>query len=62
MKIVDTSFKVCSRRFWYSVSLAASYSIVLLLNLHTESKILTFGNKNGGPDMVTRKILKEKFI
>ena len=29
--------------------------LVLLFNLHTESKILTFINTNGKPDMLTEK-------
>ena len=36
--------------------------LVLLFNLHTENKILTFVNTNGRPDMLTRKVLNEKFI
>ena len=36
--------------------------LVLLFNLHTESKILTFVNTNGRPDLLTRKVLIEKFI
>ena len=36
--------------------------LVLLFNLHTESKILTFVNANGRPNMVTRKVFNEKFI
>ena len=36
--------------------------LVLLFNLHTESKILTFVNTSGRPDLLTRKVLIEKFI
>ena len=39
-----------------------SYNIVLLLNLYTETKILTLENKNGRTGMVTRKASNEKFI
>ena len=31
-------------------------------NLHTESKTLAFVNTNGRLDMLTRKVLNEKFI
>ena len=36
--------------------------LVLLFPLHTENKILAFVNTNGTPDMLTRKVLNEKFI
>ena len=39
-----------------------SYNIVLLFNLYTEVKILTFANKNVRPDMATRKVSNKKFI
>ena len=35
---------------------------VVLFNLRTESKNLTFVNTNGRPDMLTRKVMNEKFI
>ena len=36
--------------------------LVLLFNLHSESKILTYINTNGRPDMLTRKVFNKKFI
>ena len=36
--------------------------LVLLFNLHTESKILTFENTNEKPDVLTNKVFDEKFI
>ena len=39
-----------------------SYKIVLQFNLYNESKIIIFANKNGRPDMVTRKESNKKFI
>ena len=36
--------------------------LVMLFNLHTESKILTFVNTNGRPDILTKKVFNEKFI
>ena len=39
-----------------------SYNIMLLFNLYTESKILTFANKIGRPAMVAKKALNENFI
>ena len=39
-----------------------SHNMVLLFNLYTESKILTFASKNGRPDIVTRKVSNEKLI
>ena len=38
------------------------HALVLLFNLHTESKIPTFLNTNGRPHMLTRKVFYEKFI
>ena len=35
---------------------------VPLFNLHTESKVLTFVNTVGKPDMLTSKVFNEKFI
>ena len=35
---------------------------LVLFNLHTESKIPTFLNTNGRPDMLTKKVFNEKFI
>ena len=39
-----------------------SCNIVLLFNLYNKVKFLTFTNKNGRPDMVTRKASNEKSI
>ena len=46
----------------YSNILLSSFftSSCLLFNLHTESKILTFVNRNGRPDILTGKVLNEK--
>ena len=38
------------------------HTLVLLFNLHTESKILIFVNTNGRPDMLNRKAFNEKLI
>ena len=46
----------------YSNILLIMLSLVLLLNLHDECKILTFVNTNGIPHMLTRKVLNKKFI
>ena len=36
--------------------------LVLLFNLHTESKILIFVNTSERPDILTRIVFNEKFI
>ena len=35
---------------------------MMVLNLHTEYGNLTSANTNGKPDMLTRKVLNEKFM
>ena len=35
---------------------------MMVLNLHTENGNLTSANTNGKPDMLTRKVLNEKFM
>ena len=35
--------------------------LIILSNLNAESKILTFINTNGRQDMLTKKILNEKY-
>ena len=47
----------------YSNILLKVFSLVLLLfNLHAESKIMTFVTANGRPDILTRNVSNEKFI
>ena len=38
------------------------HTLVLLLNLHIESNILTFVNANARPDMLARKVFNQKLI
>ena len=42
--------------------LAVFYTLVQLLNLFIEIKILIFVNTNGRPDVLTRKVLNENLI
>ena len=44
----------------YSINLVST--LVLLINLHTDSRTLTFVNTNGRPNMLTSAVLNEKFI
>ena len=44
----------------YSNILLLFHILVLLFNLHTESKILTFLNAKEKPDMLNRKVLNKK--
>ena len=46
----------------YSNILLKIFSLVSLFDSHTEKKILTFVNTNGRPDMLSKKVLNERFI
>ena len=46
----------------YSIILLKIFSLVSLFDSHAEKKILTFVNTNGRPDMLSKKVLNERFI
>ena len=46
----------------YSNILLKIFSLVSLFDSHTEKNFLTFVNTNGRPDMLSKKVLNERFI
>ena len=54
--IIMTLFMLCVYLTFITQYSKHFYTILLLFNLHPESKIATFTNTKGRPDMLTRKI------
>ena len=59
------NYSLCLLNFHCTIFLYISqlfYILMFLFNLHTESKILTFVNTNGIPDILKTRVWSEKFI
>ena len=55
-------FNILMFRNFFLAAFSHPGAAVQLINFHTQTKILTFVNTNGRPDMLTRKVFNEKFI
>ena len=59
------NYPLCLLNFHCTIFLYLSqlfYILMFLFNLHTESKILTFVNTNGIPNILKTRVWSEKFI